>query len=368
MLEGGCPKPPRQPSSKPTGCPPAQPPSSLQAAQLDEAGFRAYIQHLQQGVFASCAPPADLETAHRAFQQLALQALAGGPAAPGGAPAAGQQGVQQGQQRQQARQAQQAQQDEQDEQLGRDAYLYLGSGARGNWRAALLPPDYVAALAACSCLVWLTPEGLHEVGVPCAACLRGRPQAVGCAGWACSMLRCAWSPGSAQTLLAHASQVVDGLERSMIAAECDVSYRYNAEEQVNRSFFVCRDMRVMVPHGRWFVCGCRAALTAEKRVDCRASTSHLLLQERLARVEEEALLLRWAGRGRLVPIWNHRASRRRGAHPLQLDPLLHCCRLQGGGGKAAGAGVRVSGVELPWGPRVRKAPVHLNLQCSAICD
>ncbi|KAI7839720.1 hypothetical protein COHA_006524 [Chlorella ohadii] len=98
----------------------AYPLSIQEAAQLDDGGLRAYLQYLQSGLFASFAPPPELESGKAIRRQL-------------------------------------------------------------------FHADYVALLVACSPMVWLLPESLHEV--------------------------------------------VSALEQQMIGAECEVAYRYNAQEQ-----------------------------------------------------------------------------------------------------------------------------------------
>ena len=153
-------------------CPP------FQAAQLDDGGLREYLAHLQQGLFSTFAPPAELESTHRLFQRLALPPN-GAPPGPGGASGAaaaaaaangarGGQGeapgpdapaVQRQQQRQQpGREPEPPQQVLQQQQQAPYAFYGSASGA-----SSLFHPDYVALLGACAPLVWLQPEGLHEV-------------------------------------------------------------------------------------------------------------------------------------------------------------------------------------------------------------
>ncbi|KAL4428576.1 hypothetical protein ABPG77_008888 [Micractinium sp. CCAP 211/92] len=160
----------------------AFPLSLNEAAQLDEPGLRSYLQYLQRGLLASFTPPAELESMHRLFLRLASLPADGEDLQPAGGGSDGS-----------APQAHGAagavtQADQPVEYcapgLAPSSYLHYGAAPRGK---ALFHPDYALLVTACSPLVWLTPEALHE-------------------------------------LLA-------GLECSMIGAECEVSFLYNAEEQ-----------------------------------------------------------------------------------------------------------------------------------------
>ncbi|PRW59254.1 fanconi-associated nuclease 1-like protein isoform X1 [Chlorella sorokiniana] len=206
----------------------AYPLSTPEATQLDDAGLQAYLKYLQDGLFASYAPPPELESVHRLFTQLAL--LPGeddGGGGSGGGTGAVQQQQQQQQQAQQQQQQQQAQQQQQQQavpqngrrqdqpeegaqqqqqsqqqqqeplqenhQGGGAPYMFYGT-ARGKARQKeLFHQEYVALLVACSPLVWLLPEALHDV--------------------------------------------VSSLEQQMIGAECEVAYRYNAHEQARLARF-----------------------------------------------------------------------------------------------------------------------------------
>lgn len=156
---------------------------ALQAAQLDDGGLRAYLQYLQSGLFASFAPPPELESVHRLFTRLALPPEeegggSGGAGAGSGAGAAQQQqqngrrqgqierGEQlepQGRQQTQQRQAQQQQEQEPSQAGGAAAYTFYGTAQGKAIRRQLFHADYVALLVACSPMVWLLPESLHEV-------------------------------------------------------------------------------------------------------------------------------------------------------------------------------------------------------------
>lgn len=143
----------------------------LQAAQLDDRGFRAYLHYLQTGLFASFSPPPELETFHQLFRRLALPP---GGEDGNGEGAAGGAAQQQHHQQQQVQQREQevdqppaagAQQQEQQvvQQGPRTSYTFYGGTQGKALRKQLFHPEYVALLAACSPLVWLLPEGLHEV-------------------------------------------------------------------------------------------------------------------------------------------------------------------------------------------------------------
>ncbi|PSC75815.1 TATA box-binding -associated factor RNA polymerase I subunit B [Micractinium conductrix] len=180
-----------------------------EAAQLDQPRLRCYLQYLQRGLFAAFAPPPDLEGVHQLLQRLALlneeeeraeagagAGAAGWPAGDGGAAAAGTAGAGQ----QAAAGKQQQQQQEQGDAAAGTAeqapggapaagYLLYGTVRRraGGAQRALFHPDYAMVLTACAPLVWLQPEALHS-------------------------------------LLASE-------ERSVAAAECELSFLYNAQEQ-----------------------------------------------------------------------------------------------------------------------------------------
>ena len=154
-------------------------PTHLQAAQLDDAGLREYLQYLQGGLFAGFAPPPELELAHRLFQRLALppEEAAGGiggvgdAAAGAGASTAQQPPAQQQQQQveqQDGAQRQDRGQPEREQQQpantgGAAPYTFYGTAQGKALQRQLFHPDYVALLVACSPLVWLLPESLHEV-------------------------------------------------------------------------------------------------------------------------------------------------------------------------------------------------------------
>lgn len=211
----------------------------LQAAQLDEPGLRSYLQYLQRGLLASFTPPAELESMHRLFLRLAslpadgedLQPAGGG--SDGSAPQAhGAAGAE-------------TQADQPVDfcapGLAPSSYLHYGAAPRGK---ALFHPDYALLLTACSPLVWLTPEALHEVRAETrcrrrmarmlALCLIRRiflhcanAQAVGLPLIFCHRLLVL----TLFILLLYVPQLLAGLECSMIGAECEVSFLYNAEEQ-----------------------------------------------------------------------------------------------------------------------------------------
>lgn len=142
--------------------------SLVQAAQLDESQFRAYMQYLQRGLLADCGPPPDLETAHQLFQRMALVdgVGAGGVRQGGSAGSGARHALQREADRQQQQQQQQEQLQEhraQQEQPPSHAYPFFGASVWHKHRG-MLPADYVLLLTPCAALVWLVPEALHEVG------------------------------------------------------------------------------------------------------------------------------------------------------------------------------------------------------------
>ncbi|EFN51697.1 hypothetical protein CHLNCDRAFT_54966 [Chlorella variabilis] len=169
------------------------------AAQLDESQFRAYMQYLQRGLLADCGPPPDLETAHQLFQRMALVdgVGAGGVRQGGSAGSGARHALQREADRQQQQQQQQEQLQEhraQQEQPPSHAYPFFGASVWHKHRG-MLPADYVLLLTPCAALVWLVPEALHEL--------------------------------------------VSGLEQAMIAAECEISFLYNSEDQAR--LWKCRE-------------------------------------------------------------------------------------------------------------------------------
>jgi hypothetical protein len=117
--------------------------------------------------------------------------------------------------------------------------------------------DYALLLAACAAPVWLVPEALHEVrlglGLPlmqgfcwlrwqkvrdsstaAQACGEEHGYLQGIAAW----LPQSWHSHNYTTgslppclLASPPLQLVAGLERGLIAAECEVSFQYNSREQ-----------------------------------------------------------------------------------------------------------------------------------------
>ena len=248
-------------------------PLPLQAVQLEGPPFQAYLQYLQQGLFASFQPPPNLETVHQLFQRLALpqqqhvhgDAIGGGGSSSGGGlgvhglPACGGRGGQ-GQPALAAPTGQQGEHEggQQGEQRPvQSAYRFSGAVAQ---HKGMAHADYALLLAACAAPVWLVPEALHEVrqllylggrvaahaGL-CWLC-RQEVRDSSIAPWACGAGNAslhgmaAWLPktGTLTTRLAPCLppcllparlQLVAGLERGLIAAECEVSFQYNSREQ-----------------------------------------------------------------------------------------------------------------------------------------
>ncbi|KAL4434395.1 hypothetical protein ABPG75_000836 [Micractinium tetrahymenae] len=162
----------------------AFPLSLNEAAQLDEQGLQSYLQYLQHGLFASFSPPAELKSVHRLFLRLAALPGDGDARQPAGSGSGS--GLLQATEAAAAAGAPPGGHPAEQPAPGRpsSAYLHYGTVPRGR---ALFHPNYALLLTACAPLVWLAPKALHE-------------------------------------LLA-------GLERGMIGAECEVSILYNAEEQ-----------------------------------------------------------------------------------------------------------------------------------------
>lgn len=167
---------------------------ALQAAQLDEPVLRAYLRYLQRGLFSSFSPPSGMETAHQLFLRLALldgeagggggstaQGGRGGTSGGGtgggsGVGAAGSsaplQGAAGGSTQLAAASgeaalggaAQAAGPEAQQPPLNSSYHVYASAGVQGRGaQGRLFHAEYALVLAACSPLVWLQPEALHEV-------------------------------------------------------------------------------------------------------------------------------------------------------------------------------------------------------------
>jgi hypothetical protein len=213
--------------------------SPHQATQLDDSMFRAYLLYLQHGLLADCAPPPDLETVHRLFQKLAL-AGGGERGASAGSSTGGallEEPNRQAQQQHTALQEQSAGQGE----AGSHAYPFFGTAV---WQKnkGLLPADYVLLLTSCAALVWLSPEAMHEVCgsggamLPCPLWMRMgghvRPGLALALLSICFVLILDNNCNRIEFCFAAlASQLVSGVERAMIGAECEVSFMYDEGEQ-----------------------------------------------------------------------------------------------------------------------------------------